>query len=278
MEAQMISHVSKIEETLKFIKSKTALVPKVGVVLGSGLGEIIEGSVNDTLLSYEEIPHFAKTTVKGHKGKLLMGSMFNIPVIVMQGRLHYYEGYSMDEVTYPIYLMEQLGVEYLVVTAAAGGINKTYRPGDIVVISDHINLMCQNPLRGENYALMGERFPDMTRVYNTELSKFALGASLKHKIRMKEGVYLGVQGPSYETPAEVKAFRTLGADLVGMSVIPESIVANKLGIKVLGLAYISNMAAGVLNKKLTHEEVLKTGVNVVGKLSKIIEEVFLKIK
>ena len=274
----MISHISKIEETTKFIKSKTALVPKVGVILGSGLGEIIEGSVNDTLLNYEDIPHFAKTTVKGHKGKLLMGKMFNIPAIVMQGRLHYYEGYCMDEVTYPIYLMKQLGVEYLVITAAAGGINKTYKPGDIVVISDHINMMCQNPLRGENYAIMGERFPDMTRIYNAELSKSALGASQKNKIRMKEGVYLGVQGPSYETPAEVKAFRTLGADLVGMSVIPESIVANKLGMKVLGLAYISNMAAGVLNKKLTHNEVLKTGVNVVGKLSKIIEEVFLNIK
>ncbi|MCK9582289.1 MAG: purine-nucleoside phosphorylase [Endomicrobiales bacterium] len=274
----MTSHISKLEETTKFIKSKTALVPKVGVILGSGLGDIVEGSINDTLLNYEEIPHFAKTTVKGHKGKLLIGKMFNIPAIIMQGRLHYYEGYCMDEVTYPIYLMKQLGVEYLVVTAAAGGINKTYRPGDIVVISDHINLMGKNPLRGENYAIMGERFPDMTLIYNSELSKFALGASLKHKIRINKGVYLGVQGPSYETPAEVKAFRTLGADLVGMSVIPETIVANKLGIKVLGLAYISNMAAGVIKKKLTHEEVLKTGVNVIGKLSKIIEEVFSNLK
>lgn len=247
-----------MEKTLKYIKDKINLTPEVGLILGSGLGVLAEEIKEAVEISYEDIPNFPISTVEGHAGKLVIGLLNDVPILTMQGRFHFYEGYSMEQVTFPIRLMQLLGIKILLVTNAAGGVNTSYRPGTIMIIKDHINLMGTNPLIGKNKEQFGPRFPDMSYAYSPKLRAIAKEIAQKLAIELEEGVYAGLTGPSYETPAEINFLRVIGADAVGMSTVPEVIVANHGQMDVLGLSCITNMAAGVLDKKLNHEEVVKT--------------------
>lgn len=267
------SIITRLAETKYFIGQQTTMVPKVGIILGSGLGELTEGMKEEFRLPYGEIPHFVTSTVDGHSGELALGRIGGVPAMVMRGRLHFYEGYTMEEITYPVRLMKFLGVEYVVITAAVGAINRQYRCGDIVFIKDHINFMGADPLRREHYAEFGERFPDMCEVYRKDLRRTGLRLAVKNKLRAHEGVYFGVRGPSYETPAEIKAFRKLGGDIIGMSVIPEAIVANQMGMRIVGISHVSNLASGVSSRRLCHTDVIKAGAAINGKLSRLIKDV-----
>ncbi len=268
--------LDKINSAVEFIKKEiNGFEPLCGIVLGSGLGDIAETVNRICVIPYHEIPEMPKSTVCGHKGNFIFGKLEEKPVIVMQGRIHFYEGYSLKEVTFPIRVMKKIGVQYLILTSAVGGIKGKLplKPGDIVLVKDHINLMGDNPLRGEHYDEFGERFPDMTDAYSQQLRDLAKSVAKKVKIKVYEGVYLACRGPSYETPAEIQMFKKLGADVVGMSVVPEAIVAKQAGIKVLAISYISNLAAGISTKPLSHIEVLETATKVAGKLNKLIKEV-----
>lgn len=272
--------LSKINQATEYIKQKIKnLNPQIAVVLGSGLGDIAEEVKNKIVLPYSEIPNMPKSTVSGHKGNFIFGYIENKPVLVMQGRIHFYEGYSLQEVTFPIRIMKKLGIKYLILTSAVGGIKRKLplKPSDIVLIKDHINFLGDNPLRGEHFEEFGERFPDMTEVYDKTLLEIAKNVAKKLKIKIYEGVYLAGRGPSYETPAEIKAFKKLGADVVGMSVVPEAIVANQAKIKILAIAYISNLAAGISKKPLSHIEVLEIANIVNKKISNLIKEIIKKI-
>jgi len=270
--------IEKLGETRSYIQQRTKVIPKVGIILGSGLGSVIEHSAEDAVFHFNELPHFPSTTVHGHNGELVIGDYAGKGVAIMQGRVHYYEGYSMQEVTYPIRLMKWLGVEYVIITAAVGGMNPKYKKGDVVLIKDHINLMGENPLRVVHHSWFGERFPDCTEIYQKELRKIGVAAAKKHKIRAYEGVYTALSGPSYETPAEIKAFRKLGGDVAGMSVVPEAVAANQMGIKVLGITYVANMSPGVGKSPLSHAEVVDTGKKTADKLGKIIGRVIEAVK
>lgn len=246
----------KSSETLSAIARKTSVKPRVGIILGSGLGAVADAIENPVAIPYEEIPYWPRTTAIGHAGRLVIGTLEGVPVVVMQGRVHYYEGYGMDEVTFPVRIFGDLGVKTLFATNASGGINLGYAPGDLVAIYDHINYMGTNPLIGANEDRWGPRFPDMTYAYDREyLDKLALVAN-ENGITLQKGVYIAFTGPSYETPAEIRMARTLGADLVGMSTVPEVIVANHMGIRVAAVSCVSNYAAGVTANKLHHQEVL----------------------
>lgn len=253
-----------MEQILEKIKAATDYlrelvnVPEIGLVLGSGLGDLVEKIQEPVMVPYGEIPNFPVSTVEGHSGRLVAGVIEDKFVLAMQGRFHYYEGYQLHEVTFPIRVMRELGVETLILTNAAGGINAAYKPGDIMLITDHINFLGINPLRGPNHPDLGPRFPDMTEAYAPELQEVARRAAQGLQLNLREGVYAWVSGPSYETPAEIKLLRLLGADAVGMSTVPETIVANHGGMKVLGLSYITNMAAGLSGKKLDHQSVVAT--------------------
>ncbi|HEY2038348.1 MAG TPA: purine-nucleoside phosphorylase [Edaphobacter sp.] len=242
-----------------YIKSLTSLEPRLGLILGSGLGDFANKLENATSIPYSEIPNFPLSTVPGHSGKLVLGTIGGIPVVVMQGRVHAYEGYSTKEITFPTRVLGLLGVERLIVTNAAGGINTSYGQGAIVAISDHINLTGANAVLGPNEPRFGERFFDMTHAYSPALRQLAREEATRQGWNLDEGVYVAVLGPSYETPAEIRAFRTLGADLVGMSTVHEVITARHMGIEVLGLSVVTNMAAGVLNQPINHEEVMEIG-------------------
>jgi purine-nucleoside phosphorylase len=248
----------ELKEATAFIQDKLEVKPTLGLILGSGLGVLGEEIENPVNIPYEEIPHFPVSTVSGHKGQLVVGTLEGKQVIAMQGRFHYYEGYSMTQVTFPVRVMKQLGIEAVIVTNAAGGVNETYNPGDLMIISDHLNNMGDNPLIGKNDDSLGVRFPDMSQVYDREFIKCALASANELGLSVREGVYAGNTGPSYETPAEVKMLRTIGADAVGMSTVPEVIVAGHAGLRVLGISCISNMAAGILDQPLTHTEVIET--------------------
>lgn len=232
--------------------------PQLGIILGSGLGSFAEQVENPLVIPYKEIPNFPVSTVPGHAGRLVAGTIGSKKVLVLQGRFHYYEGYEMYEVTFPVRVMKSLGLEGLIVTNAAGGINGNFHPGDIVLIKDHINLMGENPLRGGNISKHGTRFPDLSEAYHSAWREKALKVMEQSGIKPQEGVYAGLSGPSYETPAEIRYLRNIGADLVGMSTVPEVIVANHVGMKVLGISCVTNMAAGILPQKLNHEEVIAT--------------------
>jgi purine-nucleoside phosphorylase len=217
-------------------------------------------------------------TIEGHAGKLMLGHLLDTTVIVMRGRLHYYEGYSMEEIIYPVRLMRLLGIEYLIITSAAGAVNPRYRPGDIVLIRDHINAMGENCLRGAHLPQFGERFPDMTDIYKKDLRKTLLALARRDRITAHEGVYLAMSGPSYETPAEIAAFRKMGADIIGMSVVPEAMAANQMGVKVAAISYVSNLSAGVTRRTtLSHREVLETGKMVNRKLGRLLLDAVEKI-
>ncbi len=248
----------KIENAASYLQKKYSNTPKIGLILGSGLGVLADEIENPVKISYESIPDFPVSTVEGHAGQLVFGTLSGKEVVAMQGRFHYYEGYSFDQVTFPVRVMKALGVETLVVTNAAGGVNKDFKPGDLMLITDHINNMGGNPLIGPNDSRLGARFPDMSEAYSKELRSVALDAASQLNLAVKQGVYLGNTGPTYETPAEIRLARTLGGDAVGMSTVPEVIVARHANVKVLGISCISNMAAGILDQPLTHDEVIET--------------------
>ncbi|WP_423799002.1 purine-nucleoside phosphorylase [Neobacillus sp. SAB-20_R2A] len=247
-----------IQKAVSFLKEKYEKVPKIGLILGSGLGVLAEEIEQPFKIPYNEIPDFPVSTVEGHAGQLVFGLLNGIEVVAMQGRFHFYEGYSMDKVTFPVRVMKELGVEILIVTNAAGGVNESFTPGDLMIITDHINNMGTNPLIGPNDSHFGVRFPDMSEAYTKELRTIAKEIASRLNIDVREGVYFGNPGPVYETPAEIRMVRTLGGDAVGMSTVPEVIVARHSGMKVLGISCISNMAAGILDQPLTHDEVIET--------------------
>ena len=259
-----------IEETLDYINEYTDnFEPEIGIVLGSGLGDLAD-KYCDIAIPYSNIPHFAKSTVQGHKGQLVFADINGRKVVMMQGRNHFYEGHSMSDVTYPIKVMKKLGVKTLILTNAAGDVNKSFRPADLMVITDHINFMGTNPLIGRNDENFGVRFPDMSEVYSKNLIKIVDAAGRLLKLDLKHGVYMATTGPSYETPAEIKMARFMGADAIGMSTVPEAIVANYCGIEVIGISCISNYATGVSTKKLSHEEVIETTDKVKAKFKELV--------
>ena len=232
---------------------------RVGLVLGSGLGAFADDLEDAVPFPYEEIPGFARSTVEGHAGRLVLGHVGGVPVAVMQGRFHYYEGYALEEVVFPIRVLGLLGIKSLVLTNAAGGINVAFDQGSLMIISDHLNLMGVNPLRGRNDDRFGPRFPDMSEVYARDYQEIAAEEGRAMSIELRRGIYGALSGPSYETPAEIRMLRTLGADAVGMSTVPEAIIARQMNIKILGLSCITNMAAGVFDQPINHEEVVVTG-------------------
>ncbi len=251
--------VNQINEATVYINNQTKNTqPKIGLILGSGLGVMAEYIENETIIPYEEIPHFPKSTVAGHKGQLVIGQLEGKTVVAMQGRFHFYEGYDMESVTFPVRVMKALGVEQLLVTNAAGGINENFEPGDLMIIQDHLNLMGTNPLIGPNNEALGPRFPDMSEAYDKKLRNLAAQTAEDIGLSIQKGVYVGNSGPTYETGSEIKMLRILGGDAVGMSTVPEVIVANHAQMDVLGISCISNMAAGILDQPLSHEEVIET--------------------
>lgn len=262
-----------INEAVHHIQTKTNQKPTIGLILGSGLGILADEIVNAKKTKYEEIPNFPQSTVEGHEGQLVIGELNGKKVIAMQGRFHFYEGYAMEQVTFPIRVMKQLGVKTLIVTNAAGGINKQYSPGDLMIITDHINFTGTNPLIGPNLDQFGERFPDMSQPYNQFLIEHANNCANQLSIHIQNGIYAGVTGPTYETPAEVNMLRTLGGDAVGMSTVPEVIVANHANMNVLGISCISNMASGILDESLTHEDVIRTTEKVKENFLHLIKEI-----
>jgi len=251
-------NIEKVREAASYLKGKYTETPSIGLILGSGLGVLADEIESPIKIPYNEIPNFPVSTVEGHAGQLVFGQLKGVKVVAMQGRFHFYEGYSLDKVTAPVRVMKELGVETLIVTNAAGGINKTFEAGDLMLISDHINNMGTNPLIGPNDSEIGARFPDMSESYDYTLRELAKNVASELNIKLQEGVYVGNTGPSYETPAEVRALRIIGGDAVGMSTVPEVIVARHAGLKVLGISCISNMAAGILDQPLSHDEVIET--------------------
>lgn len=249
---------SKINDAYKYIKKNSRYTPTIGLVLGSGLGSMVEQIEEPEYYSYEDLPHFPISTVVGHKSRLVMGKLEDKIVIAMEGRFHFYEGYSMSEVTFPIRVMKLLGVNTLIVTNAAGAVNLSFSPGDLMIIRDHINLSGSNPLIGKNLDQFGDRFPDVSNAYTEALRTTVKNVANSLNINILEGVYLMMSGPSYETPAEIRMARALGADAVGMSTVPEVIVAKHCGMNVIGISCLTNMAAGILDKPLNHQEVIET--------------------
>ncbi len=247
--------MNKILEAANYIRSKTNIKPKIGIVLGSGLGIYVDQIQNKQIIPYQDIPHFKRTSVEGHEGRLILGEVHGVQVAALQGRIHSYEGHPMEEIVLPVRVLAALGIEMLFLSNASGGVNLDYHPGDLVAITDHINLSGRNALLGPNLAELGPRFPDMSQAYNREMNSVMIEVARRHKVNMKAGVYCSVLGPTYETPAEIRMIRILGGDMVGMSTVPEVIAANHMGLKVAGVACITNYAAGIKEEKLSHADV-----------------------
>ncbi len=260
-----------IKRAVSKIKSKTGSEPKIGLVLGSGLGELADEIKNPGILDFPEIPHFPVSSVKGHRGQVVAGELCGKSIIALAGRIHFYEGYSMQQVVFPVEVMAGCGIKKIIITNAGGGINSDYRPGDIVIIKDHINLMGDNPLKGS------ADFIDMTRAYDPALISLALQAGSSAGLILNKGVYAAMQGPSYETPAEIEMLRRIGADIAGMSTVPEVIAANKKGLKVLGLSMITNMAAGITGESLSHDEVIETTEKSKEKFKMLVKKIIEKM-
>lgn len=269
----MSDYLRQIDEAAAFLQRKIAAVPQIGLVLGSGLGILAEEVENAVKVPYGEIPHFPVSTVEGHAGQFVFGTFAGKQVAMMQGRFHFYEGYSLHQVTFPIRVMKKLGINLLIVTNAAGGINVDWEPGDLMLIRDHINFTAQNPLIGHNFPELGARFPDMSNAYNRELREIAKGTAEISGIRLREGVYVGLTGPTYETPAEVRMLRKLGGDAAGMSTVHEVIVASHMQMRVLGISCITNMAAGILDQPLDHSEVVETADRVKNTFSTLVRNI-----
>ncbi|MFD0694909.1 purine-nucleoside phosphorylase [Paenibacillus sp. GCM10027628] len=262
--------IQKIQEAAAYIRKETGIQPQIGLILGSGLGVLADLIEQPIVVDYARIPHFPVSTVEGHAGELVVGTIQGKQVLVMKGRFHAYEGYGAETVSFPVRVMKELGVKTLIVTNAAGGINTSYQVGDLMVISDHLNLTFRNPLIGPNDNALGARFPDMSEAYSKRLRKLAHDVAASQSFMLQEGVYVGLLGPNYETPAEIRMFRTLGGDAVGMSTVPEVIVARHAGIEVLGFSCISNMASGILDQPLSHDEVMETTEKVKPKFLKLV--------
>ena len=270
--------LANIKQSTAFIRDQLeGNVPEVGLILGSGLGVLSEQIENPLVIKYEQIPGFPVSTVEGHAGELVIGDLEGKVVLALKGRFHYYEGYSIQLVTLPVRIMKKLGIENLIITNAAGGINEDFEPGDIMIIKDHINFAFVNPLIGANLEDFGPRFPDMSRSYSPELIQIARQAAQESGLVIKEGVYMYGSGPSYETPAEIRAVRFLGADAVGMSTVPEVLAAVHSGMKVLGISCISNMAAGIMDQPLTHQEVMETTEKIKDSFSNLVKKIVAKI-
>lgn len=265
------------DEAAQFISGKSSLRPEIAIVLGSGLGDFAEGAKDAVKIDFACIPHFPRSTAIGHAGRLVLGTVGGCPTVIMQGRVHLYEGYSASQVAFPIRVFARLGVRAVILTNAAGGINLDYGQGALVAIKDHINLQGQNPLVGEEDLHLGLRFIDMTEAYSRSYRRLVAEAGKQLGLAIREGIYAGLLGPSYETPAEIRFLRAIGADLVGMSTVPEVIVARQLGIKVLAISCVTNMAAGILDRPLNHEEVLETGRRVSGQFKALLKEVIPEI-
>ncbi|MBA3784872.1 MAG: purine-nucleoside phosphorylase [Acidobacteria bacterium] len=285
----------KAVEAAEFIKSKYNKEIKIAVVLGSGLGAFADEVENAVKIPYEEIPNFAQSTVEGHAGRLILGEVEGVSVAVQQGRFHYYEGYGIEQVVFPVRMLGLLGVKSLILTNAAGSVNTDFKQGSLMLIRDHINLMGINPLRGENDERFGVRFPDMTEVYSleyqeiviAEAKKMAQEKAVRREIEtgkkqtinyfLRRGVYCGLSGPSYETPSEIRLLRLLGTDAVGMSTVPEAITARQMDMKVVGISCITNMAAGISDDVIHHEEVLEMGAKVAGTFKELLRRVISKL-
>ena len=277
-EGSAISTVyARAEQAARTIRARTNLEPRVALVLGSGLGGFADEFEDPVGIPYAEIPGFATSTAEGHAGRLVIGKVADVPVIAMQGRVHYYEGYSLEEVTFPIRVFKLLGITRLILTNAAGGIDIELNQGALMVISDHLNLMGVNPLRGPNDERFGPRFPDLSEAYSRKLQEDAVDQAHRMGVDIRRGVYAALSGPSYETPAEIHMLRALGADAVGMSTIPETIVARQMGIEVLGISCITNMAAGISDEPINHAEVMETGQRVRATFTKLLRGVISKM-
>ena len=265
--------MDKINAAYNDIKNKISEKPRVGLILGSGLGDFANQFTDSTYIRYDEISNFPVSTVSGHEGRFVFGKLNGVPVCAMQGRVHYYEGYSMDEVVMPVRIMALLGIETLILTNACGGINEDFVPGDLMLISDHISSFVPSPLIGKNLDEFGTRFPDMSEVYDSSLRQKVKEVADNIRIGLREGVYLQTTGPNYETPAEIRMYRALGADAVGMSTTCEAMVARHCGIRVAGISCITNMASGMSDKKLDHGEVKETADMVSAKFSALVKGV-----
>jgi purine-nucleoside phosphorylase len=265
------------ESAAQFLLSQTALRPTIGLILGSGLGAFADSLTDATRVPYAQIPGFPRSTAIGHAGQMVIGKAGAVAVSVMQGRVHQYEGYSAQEVAFPIRVFGRMGVRAVILTNAAGGINLKYQQGALVLIKDHINLQGHNPLAGPNDDRFGPRFPDMTQAYSRAYGKAAQEEASKLSLALEDGVYAALLGPSYETPAEIRYLRTIGADLVGMSTVAEVLAARHMGIKVLAISCVTNMAAGILDQPLSHQEVLETGEKVRGQFEALLRAVLPRI-
>jgi len=270
--------INKINETLEVIRKITKENYPIGIILGTGLGGLVKEIKITHQISYSELPHFPLSTVESHEGKLIFGSINGKNVVAMQGRFHYYEGYTMQQITYPVRVMKFIGVHTLLVSNACGGMNSQYRRGDIMLMADHINLLGDNPLIGKNEDDLGPRFPDMSEPYNNELINLAESIAVENKIKIQKGVYVAVPGPNLETRAEYRFLRSTGADVVGMSTIPEDIVANHMGMKVLGISIVTDECFPDSLKPVNVDEIISTAMNAEPKMTLIMKEVIKKLK
>jgi len=264
-------------EAARVIRSRAGVDVSVAIVLGSGLGAFAEDLTDAVTIPYQEIPGFARSTVEGHAGRLVIGKIGKVAIAAMQGRFHFYEGYSLEQVTFPTRVLKLLGVRTLLLTNAAGTLNTEFTPGSLMLISDHLNLLGDNPLRGENDPRFGPRFPDLSSVYAPELQSVVIDEARAMGLNVRRGIYAGLSGPSYETPAEIHMLRTLGADAVGMSTVPEAIVARHMNMRVVGISCITNLAAGVSDVPVDHSQVMATGERVRAEFSELLKRVLPRL-
>ena len=267
----------RAEHAARIIRARSSEEPRVAIVLGSGLGGFADDFDDAVVVPYEEIPGFARSTAQGHAGRLVIGKVDQVPIVAMQGRVHYYEGYSLEEVTFPIRTFKLLGIKTIILTNASGGINVELTQGTLMVISDHLNLMGDNPLRGINDERFGPRFPDMSTVYSPALQALVIEEARAMGVEVRRGIYAALSGPSYETPAEIHLLRNFGADAVGMSTVPEAIVARQMEMDVLGISCITNMAAGIGDEPINHEEVMATGDRVRATFTQLLRRVITRV-
>jgi purine-nucleoside phosphorylase len=268
---------SRAERAARTIRSRSKAEARFAIVLGSGLGDFADEFQDSVNIPYQEIPGFVSSTAEGHAGRLVIGKVEQVPVLAMQGRVHFYEGYSLEEVTFPIRVFKLLGIDTLLLTNAAGGINVQLSQGALMVISDHLNLMAVNPLRGVNDERFGPRFPDMSEVYCRDLQELVVEVARGLGVEVRRGIYAALSGPSYETPAEIHMLRSFGADAVGMSTVPEAIVARQMSMNVIGISCITNMAAGISEQAINHEEVIETGQRVRSTFTQLLRRLIVKL-
>lgn len=272
-----MSEYQKVLEAKHYIESKIKIKPKIGMILGSGLGNLVDQMTNVTDINFSEIPHFKQVKAKGHQGILSVGYLNDVGVVALKGRYHYYEGHTISEVVFPVRVMKLLGVEKLIITNACGAVNTDFKAGELMLITDHINLTANNPLIGDNIEELGPRFPDASEIYTQSLRNLVIKEAKDLDIKLNQGVYAWWTGPSYETPAEIRMVRTLGADAIGMSTVPESLTASHMVMEVLGISCLTNMASGILDKKLSHQEVLDVASQVNKSFSKLLLNILPKL-